>query len=182
MVKLAVLLAILPAPLQAIIPTPCLTSPSSCSGGDPSALRPLPHHPGTYMLTVTGSGAGEAFGVRYLSEDGWTSGPDSFLSPSWSATYLGNPRPAFWAPDLPTTSATTMFYSISSGGMETDDAGTSSLMCIGVATGEPVARCGDSARQMTGPARSRTRFLSSYADTFHITFQGPSTAFETYRG
>lgn len=79
-------------------------------GHDPSALQRTSE--GFWVTLVTGSGQGEAFGMKYLqpnatSSDGWYQGQDSFLTPDWITDYLYpegcDSACPFWAPDLVTS-------------------------------------------------------------------------------
>ena len=123
-------------------PYPCAT-PTACSrpGHDPSALQRT--RDGFYVTLVTASGAGEAFGFKYLDpanySAGWHQGDDSFLVPRWLLDYepwrSGGCDPAcpFWAPDLPSAHAgasddLVMYYSVPA--LDGEGSG-----CIGRATG-----------------------------------------------
>lgn len=95
------------------------------------------------MLAVTGSGAGEAFSIRYLERDEegnveWIMGPDSYLKPTWSSSYLKNGNLAFWAPEFVPSeepeSSGKMYYSISGGGIN-PSVDSISEFCIGLAYG-----------------------------------------------
>jgi len=91
------------------VPYPCGDS-CGVPGHDPSALQRTAA--GFYVALVTGSGGGDAFGLRYLDPDNYTSGFQlgaySYLTPDWVTDYLypsgcGDGEKSacpFWAPDL----------------------------------------------------------------------------------
>jgi len=124
-------------------PYPCADA-TACArpGHDPSALQRTQQ--GYYVTLVTGSGAGEAFGMKYLDRKnysaGWHQGDDSFLVPQWLLSLEPwksrgcKPACPFWAPDLPSnhlgaSDELTMYYSVPplDGGRDSG--------CIGRATG-----------------------------------------------
>ena len=129
-------------PVTTPTPYPCAT-PAACArpGHDPSALQRTSG--GYYLTLVTGSGAGEAFGFKYLDpadySAGWHQGDASFLVPTWLLDYEPwrssgcDPACPFWAPDLPSAHAgasdeLVMYYSVPA----IDGEGSG---CIGRATG-----------------------------------------------
>eukprot|EP00947_MAST-08B_sp_MAST-8B-sp1_P004928 g4928.t1 len=112
------------APKKASSPTPYPSVPDAAGvpGHDPSALQRTDD--GYYVTLVTGSGGGDAFGMRYLDpanySAGWHKGPYSYLNPVWVRDYLypdgcggdntntnddDSDKMAcpFWAPDLVTS-------------------------------------------------------------------------------
>ena len=118
---------------------------NSCGipGHDPSALQRTAD---SYFVTlVSGSGGGDAFGMRYLDPSnytaGWMFGEYSYLQPEWVEDWLypngcdGKACP-FWAPDLVTSGNGIspgddnfiMYYSIA-------DYNTYGRACIGRAKG-----------------------------------------------
>ncbi len=91
---------------------PCVGEACTLPGHDPSALQKTSD--GYYVTLVTGSGGGDAFGMRYLDpadySRGWRVGPYSYMIPPWITDYLYpegcGPKGqacAFWAPDLVTS-------------------------------------------------------------------------------
>ena len=92
-------------------PFPCVGRACSRPGHDPSALQRTKD--GYYVTLVTGSGGGEAFGMKYIDpadySKGWHQGEDSFLVPPWLRDYEPwkkqgcDPACPFWAPDLPSS-------------------------------------------------------------------------------
>lgn len=109
---------------------------------------------GYYVVLVTGSGAGEAFGMKYLDPAdygaGWWQGDSSYLIPPWLPSYepwrsqgCGDGKTSacpFWAPDLPSSGNGMapggdnfiMYYSVPA--VDGDGGG-----CIGLARGKFVA-------------------------------------------
>ena len=128
-------------------PYPCADA-LACArpGHDPSALQRTSD--GYYITLVTGSGAGEAFGFKYLDPTnysaGWRQGDDSFLVPAWLLEHQPwkkdgcDPACPFWAPDLPSnhngpSDELVMYYSVPT--LQDARWGTG---CIGRATGAHV--------------------------------------------
>lgn len=129
-------------------PYPCHDDACDKSGHDPSAMQRTDE--GYYVVLVTGSGGGEAFGMKYLDpadyNAGWRQGDNSYLIPPWLQDYepwqsqgCGDGRTSacpFWAPDLPSSGNGmapggdhfTMYYSAPA--LDNEGSG-----CIGLARG-----------------------------------------------
>jgi len=132
------------------VPFGCKTN-ASCSGHDPTGLQLVKDSEGAaYVTFVTGSGNGEALGVRYIrsGDDTWQKGPDSYLKPQWVVEMFPTERLgcgkdsgkacSLWAPDLPSNgnglkpygNDFVVYYSVSDFA-DADDG----IYCIGRATG-----------------------------------------------
>ncbi|GAB5354806.1 hypothetical protein AAMO2058_000151000 [Amorphochlora amoebiformis] len=132
-----------------VVPMGC--EAGACDGHDPSGLQRVTDSSGhVYYLTfVTGSGQGEALGVRFMQKGDptWRKAKDSYLYPSWIPRYFPvqkmgcapgqNKACPLWAPDLPSNGNAirlnndmVVFFSVSD-----FIHGDKSTFCIGVATG-----------------------------------------------
>ena len=101
-------------------PYACTGRACAAPGHDPSALQRT--RDGYYVTLVTGSGAGEALGMKYLDPAnyslGWHQGENSYIIPGWLLRYEPwksrgcDPACAFWAPDLPSGGMHRLYYSV----------------------------------------------------------------------
>jgi hypothetical protein len=135
------------------VPYPSITQHP---GHDPSAAQRTKD--GFIVSLVTASGAGEAFGMKYLDpadyKAGWKQGEMSYLTPKWlkeqgwgSCTSCGNKCACpFWAPDLPSNGVLQSIARTGFGGDRASDTFVmyysaeelqlkSGMACIGRATG-----------------------------------------------
>ena len=89
------------------VPFPCAGEACTAPGHDPSAIQLT--NDGFYVTLVTGSGNGDAFGIKYIDPSnysaGWHQGAYSYLKPDWIYDYLypdgcGDAACPFWAPDI----------------------------------------------------------------------------------